>query len=137
MRVPRLTLVGVAMLALSAVAGVALLPVLPSSVAVHFGTGGEADSFVAAPLGVLLIPVVGVGALVVTRLAGATGRGTSVPPVFDTILATFLAYVQALVLAYNLGARFDMFVAVVPVVVTFGVVAVVLDRVGREDKPYN
>ncbi|RDZ64969.1 hypothetical protein C5B90_00965 [Haloferax sp. Atlit-12N] len=130
MRVPRLTLVGVAILALSAVAGVAALPRLPSSVAIHFGVGGDPDSFVAAPLGVLLIPVIGLGALLVTRFAGAAGSGTNVPPVFDSILATFLAYVQALVLAYNLGARFDMFVAVLPAVVTFGVVAVVLDRAG-------
>ncbi|POG54734.1 DUF1648 domain-containing protein [Haloferax marisrubri] len=130
MRVPRLTLVGVAILALSAVAGVAALPQLPSSVAIHFGVGGDPDSFVAAPLGVLLVPVIGLGALLVTRFAGVVGSGTSVPPVFDSILATFLAYVQALVLAYNLGARFDMFVAVVPAVVTFGVVAVVLDRAG-------
>ncbi|GGC58526.1 DUF1648 domain-containing protein [Haloferax sulfurifontis] len=133
MRAPRLTLVGVAILALSAVAGVVLLPVLPSSVAIHFG-GGDPDSFVAAPLGVLLVPTIGIGALLVTRFAGATAIGNSVPPVFDSVLATFLAYVQALVLAYNLGARFDMLVAVVPAVVTFGVVAVVLDRAGREDK---
>ncbi|WP_042663795.1 DUF1648 domain-containing protein [Haloferax sp. ATB1] len=130
MRVPRLTLVGVAILALSAVAGVVLLPALPSSVAIHFGIGDDPDSFVAAPLGVLLIPVIGVGALLVTRFVGAAGSGTSVPSVFDSILATFLAYVQALVLAYNLGARFDMLVAVLPSVVTFGVVAVVLDRAG-------
>ncbi|WP_049917727.1 DUF1648 domain-containing protein [Haloferax denitrificans] len=134
MRAPRLTLVGVAILALSAVAGVAALPVLPSSVAIHFGVGGDPDSFVAAPLGVLLVPVTGLGALLVTRFARAAGRGASVPPAFDSVLATFLAYVQALVLAYNLGARFDMLVAVVPAVVTFGVVAVVLDRAGREDK---
>nr|WP_083874838.1 DUF1648 domain-containing protein [Haloferax sulfurifontis] len=128
-----MTLVGVAILALSAVAGVAALPVLPSSVAIHFG-GGDPDSVVTAPLGVLLVPVIGLGALLVTRFARAAGRGASVPPVFDSVLATFLAYVQALVLAYNLGARFDMLVAVVPAVVTFGVVAVVLDRAGREDK---
>ncbi|MDS0240099.1 MULTISPECIES: DUF1648 domain-containing protein [Haloferax] len=122
-----MTLVGVAILALSAVVGVVLLPALPPSVAVHFGTGGEPDSFVAAPLGVFLVPTIGVGALLVTRFAGATAIGDSVPPVFDTVLATFLAYVQALVLAYNLGARFDMPVAVV----TFGAVAgVVLDRAG-------
>ncbi|TVT95576.1 DUF1648 domain-containing protein [Haloferax volcanii] len=130
MRVPRLTLVGTVILALSAVAGVVLLPELPSSVAIHFGVGGDPDSFVAAPLGVLLVPAIGVGALLITRLADASGIGTGAPPVFDAILATFLAYVQALVLAYNLGARFNMVVAVVPAVVTFGVVAVVLDRAG-------
>ncbi|MGB9958266.1 DUF1648 domain-containing protein [Haloferax prahovense] len=130
MRVPRLTLVGVAILALSAVAGLVALPALPSSVAIQFGIGGTPYSVVAAPLGVALIPAIGVGVLLVTQFVGATDIGNSVPPVFDAVLATFLAYVQALVLAYNLGARFDMLVAVVPAVVTFGVVAVVLDRAG-------
>ncbi|WP_058827094.1 DUF1648 domain-containing protein [Haloferax sp. Q22] len=130
MRVPRLTLVGVAILALSAVAGLVALPTLPSSVAIQFGIGGTPDSVVAAPLGVALIPAIGVGVLLVTQFVGATDIGNRVPPVFDAVLATFLAYVQALVLAYNLGARFDMLVAVVPAVVTFGVVAVVLDRAG-------
>ncbi|WP_074792389.1 DUF1648 domain-containing protein [Haloferax larsenii] len=128
MRVHRMTLLGVAIFAITALAGLALLPRLPSEVAIHFGIGGEPDSFVAAPAGVLLLPGIGLATLAFTRVAGSVGIGTSTPPVFDPLLATFLGYVQALVLAYNLGVRINVTTALAPALVTFVAVVFVIQR---------
>ncbi|WP_396612873.1 DUF1648 domain-containing protein [Haloferax sp. S1W] len=128
MQVHRLTLVGVGLFVATAVVSLALLPLLPAEVAIHFGLGGEPDSFVSAPAGVLLLPGIGLATLVATRATGSLGIGTSAPPVFDPLLATFLGYVQALVLAYNLGMQINVSMALAPALVTFVVVVFLIQR---------
>jgi uncharacterized membrane protein len=107
----------VALLALSALAGLALWPSLPNEMAIHFGASGTPDNFVEKPLGVLLAPVIGVGALAFVRLASrvdptADRRVLDVSVLF---LGATIAFVQSFVLAWNLGVRLNPMVVVVPV----------------------
>lgn len=118
MRFTRYDYAGVALLGLVAVAGVALLPSLPDRLAVHFGTGGP-DSFVSPFVGVLLLPAVGVGTVAFLRLVSARPGTNAVSPSYGLLLAAFLAYVQAVVLAWNLGYPVDVSVAVLPAAAVF------------------
>jgi uncharacterized membrane protein len=115
-------LAAVALLACSALAGLAVWPSLPAEMAIHFGVSGEPDNFVSKPLGVLMAPVIGVGALAFVRFSArvdptADRRTLDVSVLF---LGATIAYVQSFVLAWNLGYRFDPLVAVAPVLLGAG-----------------
>jgi uncharacterized membrane protein len=115
-------LTAVALLACAALAGLLVWPSLPAEMAVHFGASGEPDNFVNRPLGVLMAPAIGVGALAFVRLSArldptADRRTLDVAVVF---LGATIAYVQAFVLAWNLGYRVNPLVVVAPVLVGAG-----------------
>lgn len=106
-------------LALAVGAGVALWPRLPAEMAVHFDANGTPDNYASKPVGVLLAPAIGLVAVGVVRYAGradptADPRVLAVAVVF---VGGLIAYVQGLVLAYNLGHGFSMTVALAPVFV--------------------
>ena len=111
--------VALAALALAVVAGVVLWPRLPAGMAVHFDAGGTPDNYVSKPVGVLLVPAIGLVAVGIVRYAGRAD-----PTVDPRVLAVAIvfvggvvAYVQGLVLAYNLGHGFSMTTALAPVFV--------------------
>jgi len=115
-------LLGVALVVGAALAGIALWPRLPAEMAVHFGAGGEPDSFVAKPLGVVLAPAIGVVGLAVARLSGRADP-TADPRVLGAavlFVGSVVAYVQGLVLAYNLGYSVPVSFALVPVFAAAG-----------------
>lgn len=119
-RAPDLLAVG--LLAGSALAGVVLWPRLPAEMAIHFDAGGEPDTFVARPIAVLLGPAIGVVAVGIVRLS------TRLDPTVDpralaatvAFVGAVVAYVQGLLLAYNLGHGVSIPVALVPVLVAAG-----------------
>jgi hypothetical protein len=126
MRLTRADLAGVVLLGLVAVVGLTLLPTLPDRFAVHFGTGGP-NSFVSPLVGVLLLPAVGVGTVVVVRLT-SEGRGTDgVAASYGLLLSSFFAYVQGVVLAWNLGYPVNVTLAVLPAAAAFVVVSLVVN----------
>lgn len=107
--------VAVALLALAALAGLLLWPALPDAMVVHW-SGGAPDSSVGKPLAVLGIPAVGVAAVAVVRLVPAaltnTPGGENASVLF---LGVVVAWVQGIVLAWNLGWQFSVGLAVVPI----------------------
>lgn len=117
------------------VAGLALWPRLPTEMAIHFGTGGAPDDFVGRPVGVLLTPTIGVAVVLLIR----RGRGLSGPapsPALEdasvVVAGVVVAYVQGLILAWNVGVEFDVTVAVLPVLALAGVLTLyALWREGR------
>lgn len=112
--------VAVGLLAAAALAGVALWPSLPDQMAIHW-SGGRPDSFVAKPVAVLAVPALGVATVAFARLA--PDSLTSTPGgVGPTVLfvGVVLAWVQGVVYAWNLGYRFDVSLAVAPVLVGAG-----------------
>lgn len=124
MRFTRADLAGMAVLFLVALVGVALLPSLPDRFAVHFGVDG-ADSFVSPAVGVVLLPSVGIATVAFVRLVAAASED-DLPTAFGLLLAVFLAYVQGVVLAWNLGYSVNVTVAVLPAAAVFTVLAVAL-----------
>ncbi len=109
----------------AALAGVALWPRLPAEMAVHVDAGGEPDEFVARPLAVALGPAVGLAGVAVARLAGRADPTADPAVVGAAVLFVggVVAYVQGLVLAYNLGYAVPMTLALTPVFVAAGAVA--------------
>jgi hypothetical protein len=106
-----------AVIGLAVLAGVVLWPRLPAEMAVHFDASSTPDSFVPRPVGVLLAPTVGVAAILLVRRGGDLG-GPTHPDVEDAavgFLGVVIGYVHALVLAWNIGFRFDVTVSVLPV----------------------
>ncbi|RDI70676.1 DUF1648 domain-containing protein [Halopelagius longus] len=118
----------VALLVGSAVAGLLLLPSLPDQFAIHFGTAGDPDSFTSPLVGVLLLPVIGLGSLLFVRGISSVAGSEDVPPAFGLLLSAFLAYVQGVVLAWNLGYPVDVGLAVLPGVLVLLVVGLAIDR---------
>jgi uncharacterized membrane protein len=107
-----------ALLVGAALAGVPLWPVLPDSMAIHFGAGGEPDSFVAKPIAVVLAPAIGVASVLLVRYAPAWASQARTPYV-ETLtvvfIASVIAYVQGFVYAWNLGYRPSIWIVLAPV----------------------
>jgi uncharacterized membrane protein len=117
-----------ALLAGAALVGLLLWGRLPDRMAIHFGTSGVPDSFVAKPLGVILAPAVGLAGVLVTRYAPDWLRRSHTTPEVENLAVVFLgaviAYTQGFVYAWNLGYRLDAAVVAVPVLVAaFALVA--------------
>ena len=86
--------------------------------AIHFDATSTPDNFVAKPVGVLLTPTIGVAAILLVRRGGELGGGPIHPAVEDATIGfvgVVVGYVQGLVLAWNVGLRFDVTVSVLPV----------------------
>ncbi|MFB6206767.1 MAG: SdpI family protein [Haloglomus sp.] len=106
---------GVAALLVLASAGAALLvyPSLPEQFAIHFDASGSPDSFYGKAIGAAVLPAVSIGIYVLFRvLPHIDPRGENIrafQPAYDTMMLltlAFLAYLQGLLLAYNLGIEY-------------------------------
>lgn len=109
------------LLANAVVAGLLLWGQLPEQMAIHFGAGGEPDTVVAKPIGILLAPLVGLGGLLVTRYTPERLRsGTTAPEVENiavVFLAAIVAYTQGFLYLWNLGYRLDTAVVTAPALI--------------------
>lgn len=104
-----------AVLVLLVTAGTTALvyPSLPEQFAVHFDASGTPDSFYGRTLGAAIIPAMSVGVYVMFRVLPLIDpRGENFrefQPTYDAIVLlvlVFLAFVQGLLLAYNLGVEY-------------------------------
>lgn len=121
MNVPRrrADLLAYAAIGLAVLGGLLLWPRLPAEMTIHFDASSTPDDFVAKPLGVLLSPTIGAAAILLVRRGGELGSGPTHPAVEDAavgFVGVVVAYVNGLVLAWNVGFRFDVTVSVLPVV---------------------
>ena len=123
-------LLAVALIAIPAVAAIVVWDALPAEMAIHWNAGGNPDNAVAKPLATLGLPLFGVATVAFVRLAPDSLTST---PGGDTISVLFLgvvfSWVETLVLVWNLGYRFNVALATVPVLVlATGLVWYVLRR---------
>lgn len=100
--------------------GLAAWDWLPARMAIHFDAGATPDGFASKPVALLAVPAVGL--LTVGLLRAIPRVGSSAPrdpfAVSGLLVASLLAYTHLLVVAWNLGARFDVTLATLgPVVV--------------------
>jgi uncharacterized membrane protein len=103
----------------SAGAAALVYPDLPARFAVHFDASGTPDSFYGKALAVAVVPALAVGIWGLFRLLPRVDpRGENVRAfqgAYDAIMLltlAFLAYVQGLLLAYNLGIDYPQDAAV-------------------------
>lgn len=101
----RFGLASAAVVALTAAGGIAVLPVLPAELAIHFSASGSPDTYVSKPVGIALLPAVMVLTLLVLDAAfrldpPATPRLGGIVAVATT---AFMGAIHGLVLAWNLG----------------------------------
>jgi uncharacterized membrane protein len=122
----RSDLVATGLLVASVLAGLVLWNDLPAEMAIHFDAGGTPDNYVSKSLGILLGPAIGLGAIAFTRLSVRADPSADPKVAAGAVyfVGGLVAYVQALVLAYNLGHRFSMTRALVPVFVAAAVLVV-------------
>ncbi len=136
MELDRRDLVGSAIILLTVVVSAFVYPDLPEQMAIHFGSSGEPDSFVAKPIAVALLPVLAVGMValfkVLPRLDPLGENFEAFQAYYDlvaVVVVGVLAYVQGLVLAWNLGYDVPITRAIVPMLaVVYYVVGVVIEN---------
>jgi len=126
----RFDLLAVSLMAIPAVAAIVVWDSLPAEMAIHWNASGTPDNAVAKPLATLGLPLFGVATVAFVRLAPDSLTST---PGGDTISVLFLgvvfSWVETLVLVWNLGYRFNVALATVPVLVlATGLVWYVLRR---------
>jgi uncharacterized membrane protein len=109
----RSDIAAVLLIVISGAAAVLVYPSLPEQFAVHFDASGTPDSFYGRALGASIIPAVAVGVYALFRaLPHIDPRGENIREfqgAFDAIMLltlAFLAYLQGLLLAYNLGIKY-------------------------------
>lgn len=114
-------LVAYALLVGSVLVGLVLWPMLPERMAIHFGTGGQPDSYVGTSVGVVLAPAIGLGAILLTRYAPEwASRQYHTPAIEDLtvgFVAGVVAYVQGFLYAWNLGYEANPTLVIAPVLV--------------------
>lgn len=104
--------------------GLFLWPELPSKMAIHW-SGGTPDSFVSKSLAIFGLFAFGIGTVIFVRIAPPSLTNTPGGPNITVLfIGVVLTWVQSLVLVWNLGYKFNMGLAVLPVLVLAGLLAV-------------
>lgn len=108
---------GTTLLVVAALAGAAVWDSLPAEMAIHFDASGTPDNFVPRPVGVFLTPGIGLGTVAFMRGMARVDPSADQRTLSAAVVVTagIIAYVHGLVLAYNLGYRFEMTATLVPV----------------------
>lgn len=129
----RVDLFAVAVMAIPAVAAVVVWDTLPAEMAIHWNAAGTPDNAVAKPLATFGLPLFGAATVAFVRLLPdsqtSTSGGETVSILF---VAVVFAWVQTLVLAWNLGYRFDVVLATLPVLVGAAGLVWYAVRTGRQ-----
>jgi len=112
----RFDLLAVGMLLLPAAAALLVWDSLPAEMAIHWNAAGTPDNAVAKPLATFGLPLFGVGMVAFVRLVPdslTSTPGGETPAIL--FLGVVFAWVEALVLVWNLGYRFNVALATLPV----------------------
>ena len=117
----KVVLASVGLVALMFLVGLYFYPLMPERMAIHWGLSGEPNGYGSRFLGLFLIPLISGGLLsTMLFLPGIDPFGGIYAFLDDYELFVlgflgFMAYVNGLVLAWNLGWRFDMMAGLAPV----------------------
>jgi len=112
----RVDFLAVGLMAIPAAAAIVVWDSLPAEMAIHWNASGRPDNAVAKPLATLGLPLFGVATVAFVRFVPDSltstpgGEGLSI-----LFLGVVFAWVQTLVLGWNLGYRFNVVLATVPV----------------------
>ena len=107
------------LLTATALLGVVLWGRLPDPMAIHFSGGGDPNTFVPKPVGVVLAPAIGIGAVVLMQHGPAGLSRSYESPAMKRASALFAGSVVALaqlyVYVWNLGYRVPTWLLLTPV----------------------
>lgn len=139
MNLDRRDLAGLGIVGLTAILSVVAAPQLPDQMAIHFDAGSQPDSFVAKPLGLAFAPLLAAGLVVLFRILPAIdplGKNFADFQRYYDLIAVeavgVVAYVHVLIVLWNLGYRFDVTQAIVPVLaVTYYVAGLVIENASQ------
>ena len=111
----RFDLIAVALMAIPAVAALLVWDALPAEMAIHWNAAGTPDNTAAKPLATFGLPLFGAATVAFVRLLPdsqtSTPGGETVSILF---VAVVFAWVEGLVLGWNLGYRFNVTLATLP-----------------------
>ena len=114
----RFDLLAVALMAIPAVAALLVWDALPAEMAIHWNAAGTPDNTAAKPLATFGLPLFGAATVAAVRLLPDSLTST---PGGETVTILFVgvvfAWVETLVLGWNLGYRFNVTLATLPVLV--------------------
>ncbi|WP_158057237.1 SdpI family protein [Halorussus halophilus] len=117
----RSSTVGLVLVAASAIASILAYPELPARMATHWNGAGEPDGYMAKNVALALFPALSLGMLaLLTNLPRLDPLRENVAQFreqydqFVVLLVAFLVYVHLLVLAWNVGYRFEMLQGLAP-----------------------
>lgn len=117
----RVDLVAIGMIAVTTAVGVYFWTDLPAQLAIHWGASGSPDTVVSKPLALLGIFLFGAATVGFTRIAPPSLTNTpGGPDVAILFVGLVFAWVQGTIIVWNLGYRFDIGLAVVPILVLAG-----------------
>jgi len=103
-------------MAIPVVAALLVWDSLPAEMAIHWNAAGTPDNAVAKPLATLGLPLFGVAMVAFVRLVPdslTSTPGGETPAIL--FLGVVFAWVETLVLVWNLGYRFNVALATLPV----------------------
>jgi uncharacterized membrane protein len=132
----RRNLLGAGIIAVTGLAGVALMGRLPEQVAIHFGPSGQPDNYVAKQVALVLVPVfqaVMLGMFAALPRIDPLGENIrKFQRAYDrlvVVIVGFLGYIHVILLLWNIGYRFDVLQATSPAVaVLYYIIGVVMER---------
>ena len=108
------------------IVGAALYPSLPDTITSHWNAAGEANGYMGKFWGVFLMPLImlimyGVYLLIpkIDPLKANIESFRKYYNLFWVLFSVFFLYIFALLLAWNLGFRFDFTVAIIPALAVF------------------
>ena len=114
----RFDLLAVALMAIPAVAALLVWDALPAEMAIHWNATGTPHNTAAKPLATFGLPLFGAATVAFVRLLPDSLTST---PGGETVTILFVgvvfAWVETLVLGWNLGYRFNVTLATLPVLV--------------------
>ena len=126
----RFDLLAVGLMAIPAVAALLVWDALPGEMAIHWNAAGRPDSTASKPLATFGLPLFGIATVVAVRLLPdslTSTPGGETPAIL--FVGVVFAWVETLVLVWNLGYRFNVTLATLPVLVlAAGLVWYVLRR---------
>ena len=113
-------LFAVGVMCLTTLIAILFWPELPSKMAIHW-SGGTPNNVVAKPLAVFGLLALGIGTVLFVRLAPPSITSTPGGPNLTVLfLGVVIAWVQGIVIVWNLGYQFNIGLAVLPVLILTG-----------------
>lgn len=128
----RIDVLAVSLMAVGLAFGLAVWPDLPPRLVVHWSGGGP-DTALAKPVALFGIFAIGIVSVVLVRVLPSSMTNTpggETPSIL--FLGVVFAWVQGVVVVWNLGNHFSVGLAVVPVLVLAGLLVVY----GRIRRPF-
>jgi hypothetical protein len=124
----RLDLFALALVAAVTLVGVAVWPRLPTRLAIHW-QGATPDGYAAKPVALFGTTLLGLGAIAAVRLAPAWATSTPGGENLTVLIVGLtISWAQAVIVVWNLGYRFDVTLAVLPLFAAVGLLVVVGNR---------